>query len=225
MGPVARPIAADVFQVGGAGLTDRDDAAVYLVQTSGGAAVIDSGTGRATDRLLMNIEAAGVLPDQVQWLLLTHCHYDHTGGAAELRTRFGWKVAMHALDAPFLEAGDSQVTAADWYGDRLTPCQVDRRIEDGEQIDLGGQNLSVVYIPGHSPGSVAYVFESRGRRVLFAQDVHGPIHPQLLSDHREYQQSLRKLLALEGDLLCEGHYGIFAGKEAVRGFIDRFLEH
>ena len=60
--------------------------------------------------------------------------------------------------------------------------------------------------------------------VLFGQDVHGPIHPALLSDEKQYQASLAKLLALDADLLLEGHFGIFRTKEKVREFIQSFMK-
>lgn len=65
--------------------------------------------------------------------------------------------------------------------------------------------------------------EMEGQRVLFGQDVHGPIHPDLLSDMSAYQASLQKLLDLEADLLLEGHYGVFRGKGRVREFIRSFM--
>ncbi|HMV04920.1 MAG TPA: MBL fold metallo-hydrolase [Accumulibacter sp.] len=82
MSPRIRCITPEVYQVGGAGLTHANDAAIYLVAVSGGAALIDAGCGRGSDLLLLNLEAAGVAPDEIDFLLLTHCHYDHTGGAA-----------------------------------------------------------------------------------------------------------------------------------------------
>ena len=111
MGPRALAIASEISQVGGPTLTHGNDAAVYLVHFGNVAALIDAGCGRATDRLLQNIEAAGVSPEQIRHLLLTHCHYDHSGAAADLRQRFGWPVAIHALEAEYLENGDNQVSA------------------------------------------------------------------------------------------------------------------
>lgn len=49
------------------------------------------------------------------------------------------------------------------------------------------------------------------------------IHPDLLSDQAAYQDSLKKMLELNADILCEGHYGIFNGKTAVREFISSFM--
>ncbi|KFB69035.1 MBL fold metallo-hydrolase [Candidatus Accumulibacter vicinus] len=224
MGPRVLAITPEISQVGGPGLTHGNDAAVYLVHFGEHAALIDAGCGRATDRLLQNIEAAGVVPEQIRHLLLTHCHYDHSGGAAGLRRRFGWPVALHALEAPYLESGDDRVSAAAWYGEHLAACPVDVRLADGERFFLGQRSLQALHLPGHSPGSVAYLVESDGRRVVFAQDVHGPLHPDLLSKRNDYQASLRKLLALEADILCEGHFGVFVGRAAVAAFIERFVE-
>ena len=68
------PIADGVYQVGGAGFTADEDAAVYLIQGDGAAALVDGGCGSATDRLFDNIRDTGTRPGDIQWLLLTHCH-------------------------------------------------------------------------------------------------------------------------------------------------------
>jgi hypothetical protein len=64
---------------------------------------------------------------------------------------------------------------------------------------------------------------SDGKLVLFGQDVHGPLHPALKSDRKKYTSSLEFLMSLDADILCEGHYGIFHGKDKVRKFIQSFL--
>ncbi len=68
-----------------------------------------------------------------------------------------------------------------------------------------------------------YVTESDGLKNLFGQDVHGPLDASLLSDREDYRRSLRLLLSLEADVLCEGHYGVIRGKEEVADFIESFL--
>jgi glyoxylase-like metal-dependent hydrolase (beta-lactamase superfamily II) len=224
MTPNAISITDEVFQVGGYGFTDPSDAAVYLIAVEGHAALVDAGCGRATDLLLANVEAAGVAPGGIELLLLTHCHFDHAGGAAALRARLGCRVVAHALDAPYIEAGDDAVTAANWYDASMVPCCVDRTLlAEREPIDLGGRIIEAIAIPGHSPGSVAYLLASHGQKIVFGQDVHGPLHPSLLSDRADYLASLRRLLELEADILCEGHYGIYEGKDAVARYIRRFM--
>lgn len=218
-------ITCEIFQVGGPGLTAPEDAAIYLIDFNGRAALVDAGAGRGQRRLLDHLAAVGVLPEQIQYLLLTHCHYDHTGGARSLRETLGCAVVAHELDADFLERGDNEVTAAHWYGAKLIPCPVDHRLSGArETLPLGERAITAFHIPGHSPGSVAYLAESEGQTVLFGQDVHGPLDLRLHSNRADYRASLERLLALEADILCEGHYGIFRGKAAVAEFIRSFLE-
>ena len=218
------PITEEIYQVGGQGLTASEDAAIYAIVLPGHAALIDAGCGDGTDRLLRNLESTGISREQVRYLLLTHCHYDHTGGAADLRARLKCPVVAHELDAPFIETGNDEVTGATWYGASLTPCTVDLKLTGPEQeLDLDGTPIRAVHIPGHSPGSLAYVMASRGGKVVFAQDVHGPLHPSLLSSREDYLVSLQRLLDLDADILCEGHFGVFRGKKAIRNFIRQFM--
>jgi glyoxylase-like metal-dependent hydrolase (beta-lactamase superfamily II) len=217
-------ITGEIDQVGGGQLTAPEDAAIYLINFNGQAALVDAGSGRALPRLLNNIRACGVDPDQIEYLLLTHCHFDHTGGAHALRQQLRCRIVAHALEAPFLEQGNNTVTAATLYGATLAPLQVDRQLSGArEEIVLGGRVIEALHTPGHSPGSVVYATVSDGLKILFAQDVHGPLHPDLLSDAALYRRSLELLLALEADVLCEGHYGIYRGKAAVAAFIRQFL--
>jgi glyoxylase-like metal-dependent hydrolase (beta-lactamase superfamily II) len=218
------PITKEIYQVGGGGLTASEDAAIYLLYIDGQAAIVDAGCGHATRRLLENIRHCGVPEAAIEYLLITHCHYDHTGGAAELKAHLGLKVVAHHLDAPYLEKGDPEVTAASWYGEILTPVSVDIKLDKHTQsIRLGQRDITAIHLPGHSPGSLVFQVDSDGQSVLFAQDVHGPIHPDLLSDPGAYQASLKEMLNLNVDILCEGHYGIFRGKDTVRDFIGSFI--
>lgn len=222
LGPVR--ITDEIFQVGGLELTAPQDAAIYLIHFDGHASLIDAGCGRANGTLLRNIEAVGVKPGDIELLLITHCHFDHTGGASRLRDRLGCAVVMHELDAPYLEVGDHEVTAATWYGSRLEPCIVDRKLAGNEEeIRLGERIIRAVHIPGHSPGSVAYVTTSAGLKIVFAQDVHGPLHPSLLSNAADYQASLQRLIDLDADVLCEGHYGIYKGRQDIVRFVSLFM--
>lgn len=217
-------ITGEVFQVGGGALTSPEDAAVYLIRFGEHAALVDAGCGHALERLLKNIRDAGAEPEQVELLLVTHCHFDHTGGVAALKKRLGCPVVTHELDAPYLEGGDNAVTAASWYGAAIDPFTVDRRLTGAlEDIRLGERTIRAIHIPGHSPGSVAFLIESEGLNILFGQDVHGPLDKSLLSDRADYQRSLKLLLSLEADVLCEGHYGVIRGKAEVARFIKQFI--
>lgn len=217
-------ITSEIFQVGGPLLTSQNDAAVFLITFEGHAALVDAGCEGNPEPLLDNIRSCGVAPEQIEYLLITHCHIDHTGGARNIREITGCLTIAHELDAVYLEAGDNLVTAACWYGQYIAPCPVDRKLASGStRVLLGDRNITAIHIPGHSPGSVAYMMESDGLRVVFGQDVHGPLHPVLQSNQNDYTRSLGKLVALNADILCEGHFGIYRGKKEVRQFIESFL--
>ena len=217
-------ITNEIYQVGGSGLTAMEDAAIYLINFGGHAALVDAGCGRVQERLFKNIQDHGVGSEQIEYLLITHCHYDHTGGIQGVKERTNCQVVAHELDARYLEQGDSIVTAAKWYGSSLEPLKIDIKLTgEEEEIDLGGRSVKAIHTPGHSPGSLVYMTESEGLRVLFGQDVHGPLDESLRSNKKDYIQSLNLLISLGADILCEGHFGIFEGKEEVANFIRSFL--
>jgi glyoxylase-like metal-dependent hydrolase (beta-lactamase superfamily II) len=218
-------IVEDLWQVGGEGLTAPGDAAVYLIRFGPQAALIDAGCGSGHRRLVDNISLC--LPPEavIAYLLLTHCHYDHVGGAANLRDQYNCKIVAHAKDAPFLENGDSEVTAANWYGSRMPPLKIDHKVgTDKETIAIGTGQIQTYHCPGHSPGSMVFTARCGDQIVLFGQDVHGPLHPSLRSNRRDYLRSLQFMLDLNADILCEGHFGVIKGKEAVQGFIRSYLK-
>ncbi len=218
------PITSEIFQVGGPFFTSNDDAAIYLVVIGQSAVLIDAGCGGDPSVLMDNISSCGIRPEQIKYLLITHCHIDHTGGASAVKKRTGCQAVAHRLDAVYLEKGDNTVTAAEWYGRHIEPFAVERKLTaEQEEIQLEDRPIIARHMPGHSPGSVIYQIESDGKNVIFAQDVHGPLHPVLKSDQDDYIDSLHKLLALNADILCEGHFGIYKGKNAVRRFIESYL--
>jgi glyoxylase-like metal-dependent hydrolase (beta-lactamase superfamily II) len=217
-------ITKDIDQVGGGDLTSPEDAAIYMVHSDDHAALVDAGCGYSQSQLFQNIEASGISLGCIESLLITHCHFDHTGGAQAIRDQTGCKIMAHEMEARFLEEGDQRVTAAKWYGAFLEPFEVDVKLK-GKRQDLwvGRKKMEALHVPGHSPGSLVYVTESEGLTILFGQDVHGPLDASLLSNREDYRRSLKLLLSLEADVLCEGHYGVIRGKAEVADFIESFL--
>jgi len=219
-------ITDEIFQVGGGEFTSPEDAAIYLINFGGHVALIDAGCGRSGERLYRNIQSCGVKLETIEYLLITHCHYDHTGGAKDVKKITGCKAVAHELDAQFLEVGDDRVTAATWYGASLEPLPIENKLSlPREYIHLGDNKIEAIHTPGHSPGSVVYVAESQGFKVLFGQDVHGPLDASFLSNREDYLKSLKLLLSIEADILCEGHYGIYKGRVEVENFIKSFLNN
>ena len=218
-------IIKNVWQVGGDGLTAPGDAAIYLVKFGDGAALIDAGCGPGHERLITNISECISASVRISHLLLTHCHFDHTGGAAAVKEHYGCQIVAHELDAVYLEKGDSTVTAASWYGTRMSPLQIDYKIKAAsDAITVGDGVVQSYHCPGHSPGSMVYLIEVDSTRVLFGQDIHGPLDPSFLSDRKAYLNSLEFILSLRVDILCEGHFGVFKGREKIDSFVRDYLD-
>lgn len=106
----------------------------------------------------------------------------------------------------------------------MEPTKIDIKVQGVRaEFLIGGLTVSFYHTPGHSPGSSVLTLVSDGKLVLFGQDVHGPLNEMLLSSRSEYEKSLEFMISLEADILCEGHFGVFIGKEKVRQFIESFL--
>lgn len=220
----AEVIADGIYLVGGPNISHSEDATVFVVDFGETLAMIDAGAGRSAGILVENMESAGLDPSRISSVILTHCHIDHIGSASWFREQFGCKLIIHDLDADALESGDSILTAADWYDAEFPPTSVDIRLKGEDEIlRFGADALHCLHTPGHTPGSLSLYLDRAGKRILFGQDIHGPFLPNFRSDLGQWKTSMRKLLALEADILCEGHFGIFEPKEKVREYIERYL--
>jgi glyoxylase-like metal-dependent hydrolase (beta-lactamase superfamily II) len=218
-------ITRNSYCVGGPNLTDSGDCFIYMVNVGGPLILVDAGLGRSIDQIITNIGHLKCKPENVSLLVLTHEHIDHIGGAAGIRKRLGCQVAAHQIAVPVITKGDSEVSAAKYYGVSLTPCPVDMSfVGDAGLVPIGNSALHYVHTPGHTPGSIILYFDDGDRRVLFGQDLHGPFNAEWGSDIEQWRTSMQLVLALEADILCEGHYGVYRGKSAVRQFIFGLLE-
>ena len=220
----AEVIVDGVYLIGGPNVSYSEDATVFIVDFGGELVMIDSGSGNSSRILVSNMEDAGLNPQDISTLILTHCHIDHIGSAPYFREKFGCKIIIHDLDADAIEEGDQVLTAANWYETTFPPTSVDKRLT-GEQevLQFGEEKLYCIHTPGHTPGSIALYLDREGKRVLFGQDIHGPFLSSFGSDIGMWKKSMEKLLALEADILCEGHFGIFRSKDKVEKYIKSYL--
>ncbi len=205
--------------VGGPEITDGRDGCVYLLNL-GEPILIDTGAGWSVDKIIKDIEKLGFDLRLLKSVLLTHCHIDHIGGVPEIKKRFGSKIHIHELDAPPVEKGDPILTASNWYQTSFPPTPVDVKFNLPEEIlTVGEQKIICLHTPGHTPGSISIYLDKEGKRILFGQDLHGPLLEEFGSNLEDYDRSTKKLLDLEADILCEGHLGIYETKKEVRKYI------
>ena len=198
-----------VYAVGGPGLSAPEDAFVYLVDAGNELVLIDAGVGYGIGRIEDNIRALGFEPAQIWHIVATHCHIDHIGGLAAWKERYGSRIIAHDLDRAGIEGENNELTAASMYGVDYRPVKVDELLHsEQEKLSLGDLEFNFLHTPGHTPGSICVYIDTKDGRVLFGQDIHGPFSPAWGSDLSQWRISMKKLIALQADILCEGHSGV-----------------
>ena len=139
------------------------DSNVFLV-TGTEAVLIDTGSGMYSAKLIRNVCS---ISDSISKIILTHCHYDHAGGAAELAEHFQAPVSIHQNDAAAVREASSEHTAADVFGCEMSAVEV-TELKAGEVIDTGDHCLEVIHTPGHTAGSIS-LFD-QDAQILFSGD-------------------------------------------------------
>jgi metallo-beta-lactamase class B len=132
----------------------NSETVVYVITTSEGLVLIDAGTADEVEPVLLpGLAALGLDPADVRFILLGHGHSDHYGGASYFQTEFGTRVGTTEADWETLE----QAAASGRPGSLPAP-ERDLVIAEGEPFVVGDTTITPVEIPGHTPGSLAFIF-------------------------------------------------------------------
>ena len=218
-------ITDNIFIIGGPEITDARDSCVYMLAL-GELILIDTGAGWSFNKIINNIKMLKFNPENIRKIILTHCHIDHIGGVPEFKKRFKANIYIHKLDSIALEKGDQILTAANFYQTIFPPTPVDYKITGPKEIFIiNQQEIVCLHTPGHTPGSISIYLERNRKRILFAQDLHGPLLEEFGSNLKDWDTSTKRLLELEADILCEGHFGIYKTKKAVKEYILSYRRH
>jgi hydroxyacylglutathione hydrolase len=188
--------------------------------------LVDPGlTGKGTYKI-QAIKKAGIELSSIKRVIMTHTHLDHVGCFAEILKQVPWaELWVHRLEADLLEKGDERaVYGMDMFRELcqaqlgLKPgafkCQVNRKLEGGETLDLGDMTWEVIHIPGHSMGSIGLYH--RPMKILIPGDV---VYADYAigrfdlygADAARLKESLMRLAELEVDILLPGHNQIVKG--------------
>ena len=123
------------------------DSSVYLVNRK---ILIDAGMN--SDLIIKQIEKYIKITD-LELIILTHCHYDHTAAAAAIAEKSGAKIGIHKADLEGVN--DEYLSVSVLFGDRAPVAKPTIIYEEGDKIDIGnGEYLEVIHTPGHSRGSI-----------------------------------------------------------------------
>jgi glyoxylase-like metal-dependent hydrolase (beta-lactamase superfamily II) len=198
--------------------------AAYAVETGEGLVLVDTCKEADAAPILRQLRALGLSVDRLRLVLLTHAHGDHALGARRLRELTGARVHAGAGDAEVLRRGGPREALFSVFAmpQETHPTPIDAPLEDGEEIRLGEARFRVIATPGHTPGSVCYLLERDGLRILFTGDtvmsltdsapLSGPgiyaagLPPRFRGDAEAFEASLARLRALPTpDLVLPGH--------------------
>lgn len=165
----------NLYVIGNAGTV------VYVVQTSNGLVMFDSMTAAQLEtQLLPGFKALGLDPANVRTIIVAHGHQDHFGGSRYFQEKFGSRIYVSAAD------WDLMANPPAGRGGQPPPAAPtrDQVIADGRPIAFGDFTVTPVAIPGHTPGSMGYIFPVRdGGRMRMAAMFGGTIlNPAPISD-------------------------------------------
>ncbi len=207
-------------------------AGIYLMVEAGRVAVIETGCNASLPRVLSFLDDLGIAVGSVDYVIPTHVHLDHAGGAGAMMRAFPNarlvvhpRGARHMADPSKLVAGAVAVYGAEQvralYGEIL-PIDATRIIEaaDGLTVDLAGRQLLCLDVPGHARHHIAIVDEKTGH--IFTGDTFGVSYPELENAGRQFvfptitpvqldppalHASMTRLLSYQPQAMYLTHYG------------------
>jgi len=215
------------------------DCHIYILGMPGSKdlTMIDAGLVGKWDHKLGSIRQGGIDPEDIKRIIMTHTHLDHSGCLPEILSKLpGVELWVHVSEGAQLEEGDERTV----YGMDMFKimCQgqyrlkdgdyrikVNRNLNDGEDLKIGGMTWKVIHIPGHSTGSIALYDAAKNilipGDVVYADhaigryDLHG-------ADPEQHLNSLTLLSELDVKMLLPGHNRIMSN--VPDGYIKETLE-
>ena len=217
--------------------------ASFLLTGGNSAAMVETGPSTCIENLLRGLEDNGVAPEDVEKVLLTHIHLDHSGASGVLADRLP-NATFYVHEAGYQHLVDPSKllkSASRIYGDRMEelwgevrPVPEDRIItlEGGEEIEAAGGVLAAHYTPGHAYHHLA--FHEPGSGMLFAGDVGGvrmpgqsyvkPPTPPPEVDIKAWKGSIETIRKLDPGFICPTHFGCYQDVGRHLGELEQRLE-
>jgi metallo-beta-lactamase class B len=148
------------------------DLACYLITTSQGNILVNTGLAASASIIESNINALGFKLADVKILLTTQAHWDHNGAMSEIKRKTGARLMVNEKDVASMEDGGNSEYAFGGNGSNFQPVKVDRSLKPDDIIELGEMKLKMLHHPGHSKGSSSFLFtvkdDNKSYQVLIA---------------------------------------------------------
>jgi glyoxylase-like metal-dependent hydrolase (beta-lactamase superfamily II) len=207
---------------------------IYFIRTEDGRILVDTGMIGSRKTMDKAFAEAGIRPQEVKLIVVTHAHADHIGSLAYAQQRTGAPVLCHEFAAPYLRAGKSSpAVARSWLG-RLMNAITPRKFECVEpdvvftdEFDLRDYAVAgkVIHSPGHTQGSLTVVLEN-GEMLLgdLVREAKGQIHLGMFYEDRgTLLRSLETLAAYRPRRVYMSH-GTFLDEETFQHSVRALRE-
>jgi metallo-beta-lactamase class B len=207
-------IAGNLYYVG------SEDLAAYLIVTPKGNILINSNLQSSPPLIKKAIESLGFKFSDTKILLISHGHYDHCAGSAEIKRETGAKYEVMDRDVSVVESGGQ--TDFNYAADKsmwFPPTKVDSILHDGDTVSLGGTTLTAHLTAGHTKGTTTWTLdEEENGRAMHVVIVGSPnvnpgyklvgnkAYPKIADDYRHEFEVLKSLPC---DIFLGAHGGYF----------------
>lgn len=209
---------------------------VFLVKTNHENFLIDTGPAFMHNQLIKRLRNAGV--KSIDFLILTHTHFDHAANASSIKALFDAKVLVHSKEAAYLLSGDSPLPAGsnlftsfliNNFGKIVQKrviyksCQPDILVDENYSFPDKGSIIKIIHTPGHSSGSMCIILDNEIALVgdTLIGTLPGRCFPPFVDDVPELYQSWKKLLKTGCTIFLPSH-----GSEVKREIAEKVcLKH
>ncbi len=226
-------IAGSLYYVG------SEDLAAYLIVTPQGDILINSNLQSSPPQIKRSVESLGFKFSDIKILLISHGHYDHCAGSAEVKKLTGAQYCVMDADVPVVESGGrNDFQYADDKSMQFPPTHVDRVLHDGDTVRLGNAVVTAHLTAGHTKGTTTWTIdETDAGKTLHVVIVGSPnvnpgyklvgnkAYPQIADDYRRQFQVLKTLPC---DIFLGAHGSYFGLKQKYerwkRGDHNAFID-